>query len=272
MLRKIFFLGVVFSVCCSSTVFAAGINGAKTSGKGKFSIGADQEFLFDRNMNTGMYDNGDTEFKADFEVSRTMLKAAFGILDNVDIYAKVGVADFKGDSNVKYFDDAWVGGVDIGKWKQNGETAPAYGVGMKWAQALTSGILIGADVQYLQHKNDFKGTESWDAYDGSGVWQYAMAQSLNGNMLFQEWQAALYVAKEMGAFVPYAGVKYSDLRTQIKMEFEGYPSQYKYNSQADKHVGVFVGSNYELNKTWALGLEGRFVDETAMSLSVVAKF
>jgi len=36
--------------------------------------------------------------------------------------------------------------------------------------------------------------------------------------------------------------------------------------------GVFLGTDYKLNDSWSLNLEGRFVDETAMSFAAKYKF
>lgn len=263
---------VAVFLCSSLNVYAASVGSAETQGQGKLNLGVDQEFLFDRNMKRGTYDNGETEYKPDVKIYRTMAKISYGLFNGLDIYVRLGAADFKGDSDIKYLDSRWTNGVDIGKWKQNGDYAFAYGAGIKGAYTFMESWIIGCDVQYLRHKNDFKGTESWDAYNGAGTLQYSRSYPISGSMLFQEWQGAVYIAKKIENFTPYVGAKYSDLRTENRMQFSSSSDIYKYNSKADDNIGVFVGTDCKIAKNWNLNVEGRFIDETAMSFGASYKF
>ena len=74
---------------------------------------------------------------------------------------------------------------------------------------------------------------------------------------------APFVAKDFGKFVPYAGVKYSD----VQIEMDGGETL-----NAENNVGVFVGADFKFNPTFSLNMEGRFIDETAMSLAAAFTF
>jgi hypothetical protein len=269
-MKRMLVLILAFSFCMPLYVYAASIGKAETAGQGKLSIGFDQEFLFDRDMKKNTDHNG--EFTPDLEFYRSMARISYGLFNNLDVYAKLGTADFKGNSNMKYFDTGFAGGVDIGKWKQNGKNAFAYGFGIKGNYDLQDGWIIGCDAQYITHKNKFTGTESWDAYDGSGVYQYSRSYPIKGDMLFQEWQAAIYVAKKIDKFTPYVGGKYSDLRIKNKMQFHESSDKFTYKSKADDNFGVFAGLDINIIEHFNLNVEGRFIDETAMSFGASYRF
>lgn len=257
--------------------YASSIGGAETQGKGKVGIGLDQEFVFDRDMKLkdGWWwelDSGDTGERAKTEIDsayRTMVKASYGVLDNLDIYVKLGTADFKSTSNIttKYPD----GSYDIDTIKTKGNNAFAYGFGAKGTYNLKNDWIIGCDAQYLRHTNNYKGVDTWTEYDANGnVTDPYSEDTFKGKVTFQEWHIAPYIAKKLGNFVPYLGVRYSDLRQNYKVVLEDEGSKMKF--KADDNVGVFVGTDYKLGESWKINLEGRFIDETAMSLGATYKF
>ncbi|MBU1366716.1 MAG: outer membrane beta-barrel protein [Candidatus Omnitrophica bacterium] len=271
-MRKLIVLSLVTFLCLSSVAYAASIGGAETQGQGKVGIGLDQEFVFDRDMkvkSTGFEaDGGETfELKTGIDkMYRTMVKTSYGLFDGLDVYIKLGTADFESKSKYTWRDTA-TGDWDIGNWKMKGDNAFAYGFGMKGKYEFENDWFIGCDVQYLTHKNDFKGTDSWEDSDGDSD-----VESIKGEVTFQEWQIAPYVAKRIGNFIPYFGIKYSDLRQKHTIKWEGDPEGEKVKTKADDNVGVFVGTDYKINDAWSLNLEGRFIDETAISLACGFKF
>ena len=113
-MKKLILLWVVLFGCLTSaTVFAAGIEGAETQGKGKFSLGLSQECVFDRDLEsfseTESFDSTDLTIEANPQLdsmSRTMLKANVGLFNWLDIYVKVGAVDFKikGDLSGNWID------------------------------------------------------------------------------------------------------------------------------------------------------------------------
>ena len=165
-------------------------------------------------------------------MSRTMAKISYGLLDNLDIYTKLGTADvrIKGPAFTAKTSNAF-----------------AWAIGAKGTYEFTEDWLLGADVQYLRHRHsagfNFSGSD-W-----------------TGKLLFQEWQIAPYVAKRIGNFTPYLGIKYSDLRARGAVKLK-----------ADDKLGMFVGSSFKINDRLFLNTEGRFIDETAMSFGCTYRF
>ncbi len=262
-MKKFIFLSLITLLCLPLAVYAASIGGAETQGQGKFGIGLDQEFVFDRDIkfdkaSWGELDPDETVKIEIDSMYRTMVKASYGLLDNLDIYVKLGATDFKMTNVWTEPGEEW-----HDTWK--GKNAFAYGFGAKGSYELKDDWFIGADLQYLRHKNKYSGS-GYDTLDPTHT------DSWHGTATFQEWQIAPYIAKKIGNFVPYLGVKYSDLRIKATAIADDDDDEDWIKCKADDNVGVFVGTDYKIADNWKLNLEGRFVDETAMSLGATYKF
>ena len=253
-MKRLILLGIVLFLCLPVAVYAASIGGAETQGKGKLAIGLEQELSFERDLE---FDKANWDLAAEgvsiekMEIDklyRTMVKASYGLIDNWDIYLKLGVADVKGKADALEEGEAYTGIYD-------GKNAFAYGFGTKGTYKLGD-WLIGADLQYLRHQHDW--TPKGD-FVGEG-----------DKITIQEWQVAPYVGYKIGNFIPYLGVKYSDLRA--KAEWGGPDAGNWEKAKADDNFGVFLGTDYKIGKNFSLNIEGRFVDETAMSFGATYKF
>lgn len=90
--------------------------------------------------------------------------------------------------------------------------------------------------------------------------------SSTGNMTLQEWQFGPFVGYRIMKFLPYVGVKYSDVRLQIAGGGEN--NKFK----ADDHFGVFLGLTYDIIPQLKLNLAGRFIDERGFNFNLIYKF
>lgn len=268
-MKRLILLSLITLLCLPVVVYAASIGGAETQGQGKIGIGLDQELVFNRDMKLKSIDpafDPDETLEIEPEIdkmSRTMVKTSYGVLDNLDIYVKLGTADFESKADWRVTEP---GGWEIGSLKVKGDNAFAYGFGAKGTYNLKNDWIIGCDIQYLRYKNDYKGIDTWtDDVGDSGE------ESFKGDVTSQEWQIAPYIAKKIGNFVPYFGVKYSNLRTKNDVIWEDGETEI-WKIEADDNVGVFLGTDYKIAENWKLNLEGRFIDETAMSLGATYKF
>jgi opacity protein-like surface antigen len=86
----------------------------------------------------------------------------------------------------------------------------------------------------------------------------------------QEWQVALALSYQIEQIIPYVGVKYSDVRTELKEKVTG--DAYKVKLKAKNNVGIFVGGDIAVNDSFTANIEGRFIDETALSLGATVRF
>jgi hypothetical protein len=118
----------------------------------------------------------------------------------------------------------------------------AWGVGSRAKYELGSGYNIVVGAQY------FSATD--------------MKSNTLGDADWKEWQVSLAGTKQIGRSVPYVGVKYSDAKLT-----SGEPKEV-----ADENVGVFVGTDVKITGQWSVNVEGRFVDETAVSFGVSYRF
>ncbi len=314
-MKKLILLSLITLLCLPVAVYAASMGGVETQGQGKFAIGMDQEFGFDRDYKDVVTDEGYTEdftifvpgpegdveipvegIVSDYKVkinldnmSRSLVKLSYGVLDHLDIFATLGEANFKskfkGERTYGFTfgvpDEDGSGtyaGIleDTGTFK--GKSAFAWGLGAKGVIPFENGWFLGMQAQYLTHKNTVKisGTEKESGtltgidLNGDPISETFGSDeetiTATGKATVQEWQIAPYVAKKLGNFIPYFGVKYSDQRMNYKDE-DG-----KLKIKAADNFGLFLGTDYKIGKNFSLNIEGRFIDETAMSLGATYRF
>jgi hypothetical protein len=256
-MKKFLVLGLAIVLFSPQSLYAASIGGAETLGQGKLAVGFDQEFGFNRKMKYHKMSVTDSsnEFK-DAKIKnmyRSMGKISYGVIDNIDVYAKLGAANF--DFEGKQYDN----GVYNSKADYKGKYAFAYGFGLKATHNFQDGWLVGLDAQFLNHKNNYKA--NWEDVDGD-------KGSFSGKITTYEWHVAPYVGKKIDKFIIYAGGKYSDLRTKDKIS----DGSWWMKTKAKHNFGVFTGLDIKMIEHVTVNVEGRFIDETAMSAGLSYKF
>lgn len=243
---------------------AASVGSPETQGQGKIAVAAEWSYIFSKDLDFKKatrppgYDN---YVPLNFRIVRgrnAVAKVSYGVFKAMDVYVKLGVAnyDFKGD-------------VFVGDAKRVEEELSAgndflYGGGFKLAYELKDGWIIGCDAQYLasDHKLDFRAANKISG---------AVSSAKYADCRIQEWQAAPYIAKKIADFTPYVGVRYSDLRMDQKNPYD--PRRWdNLVFIADCNVGVFTGVDWNFGKSFKLNVEGRFIDETAISVGAVYRF
>lgn len=184
-------------------------------------------------------------------------KIAVNINKKVEVYGILGVADsFELREDTKLISGS-SSAIDL-------EPAFLYGCGAGIAlfdTQLMGGILrIGVDGKYQRFKADI------DKFV-----QDSTSQTFsNDEVTSQEWQLALGVSYQYDKFVPYMGGKYSDV--EIEEEVTISNTEYTQKLNSDKIVGVFVGCDFIFSDNVKLNVEGRLIDETAVSLSGTIMF
>jgi opacity protein-like surface antigen len=273
-MRKIVLLGLALAVGLlgvSRNAFCASVGGPGTDGG--FSIGLEQDYIFDRDLTSQdvSYSEGSAELSGTLkykvkDLGRTMLKIGWQMSKNLNVYAKLGVTN-SGGKLVSTVSGDWTDGIDngtfSGKEEDKSNSAFCGGMGLKLIVPLKDNWIIGADAQYLAHKNDFSGEATLSVYDDLGNLLGKDTMETSGTATIYEWHIAPFVAKSFGKFVPYAGIKYSDMLVKP----DGMET-----IKAKNNLGGFVGANFNLSKNFTLNLEGRFADESAMSMAAVFNF
>lgn len=264
-MKNMILVGIVLSFMSFATVGLAGTVGniAETQGGlGKFSLGVEYDGVFDRDLDLDSImpplGPGESIKDAEFESNRIFAKGTLGLHPNLDIFVKFGAAD--ADGEFKFVDPS-----ASTKFEFDGDWDFAWGIGAKAKLFQSpSGIRLMADIQYL-----------WYEVDGdikvNGI-DLAITGPYDAETEIQEWQVALYVNKTIGMFSPYAGVKYSDMDVETDIDSQSF-GKLEIDFEADDNFGIFLGTDfYAIPNILSFNIEGRFVDEIALSVGLNWRF
>jgi len=254
-MKKLCLLGLVtIFLSAYSVANAAPIgNPAKPileKGDTPFKVGTELDFVTERDL-----DVSDEDVTVE-NLNWYAGKISYALADRVEPYVLLGAAN--GEFSEKY------SGVDL---KYETETAFAWGLGATvLLKEFNNGIRLGIDGRYRQVEPDI------DEITLNGV-SYspgdAGISSLSAE--YKEWQVALGISKEIGQFVPYGGIKYNDVEASLKATISGttYTTD---DINSDGVVGIFVGCDFLPTENLSIGVEGRFIDETAFTVSANYRF
>jgi opacity protein-like surface antigen len=109
---------------------------------------------------------------------------------------------------------------------------------------------------------------AWLTIDGGNV-------SVSGtHSRFREWQVNFDISYKIDLFTPYIGGKYSN----VQMAIGDFSTAISNSGSGEDHfknrtpVGVYIGCALSTGKNFMLNVEGRFVDEEAITVSGEIKF
>ncbi len=230
-----------------------------------FSV--ENSFIFDKDYESG---NDTTEIDGSNAV---LLKAVYAFNDNYGIYGKVGTADLEVDLDV-----VGTTATDVAEYDINYDYGIAWGLGFYTSYFWPySGTKTTLDLQYYSWQSEF------DSLTVSGN---SPTITTSSDVEVEEWSLSLIFSKELefeaaneNKLTPYIGVRYSDgeidygtvTHSNVTIGstiFSGFSG----GMDSEDNFGVIVGLNGQFGKSWELSVEGRFVDETAVSASFSFKF
>ncbi|MDD5174747.1 MAG: hypothetical protein PHV48_08025 [Candidatus Omnitrophica bacterium] len=215
------------------------------------TIGEETDFSFDRKVE----DHG---FHGDSEYDFVGGKVGVIFFDLFTIYGIVGRALCK-----EYYSDEGMTA------EADSEPATAWAVGgkailyefpVKMEQVKDCVVRFGVDGRYRSADFDINRVAI------NGQWYYLPDTGVaNVKLKIEDWQAAGEVSVQVGPFIPYCGIKYSDFRsdTHVKVFDVTYDDD---SVEPESRWGFFVGADIVMFKSVSLNIEGRFFDETALSL------
>lgn len=244
-------------------------NGADVLGGGNFALGVEFDGIFERELkhdsSTPPLDPGDSYMDASIESKRFMLKGTLGVHANIDVFAKLGLADANSETT------AISPGFPALKAEVDGDNDLTWGVGIKgklWTSP--GGVKILADAQYLTYTLD--STCQVSALGVTVTCAAAIApDTYTMETEVKETQLAVYVNQTFGMWSPYAGLKYSNMKVEWNYT-DTTPDVSVDKFKADGTVGLFVGTDILVNNQLSVGLEARFVDESAATVGATWKF
>lgn len=284
-------------------LFSAGVARAEspaTLGQGKVSVGVEGGFVFDKDMEidsaemtwkdaSGAVDDvDDTDaIKSvtggiNYEEDSVHAKVAYGVLDKLDIYAKLGMAKGTIDNTLNYPGD------DLSYiLEEDGGFSWALGVKGVLYEFL-NGVRIGGSAEFGMRKNDVTGYADLNG-TRYGPEEYLIADdwftgATSATYSAEEestmWEIALSISKQFGQALPYVGLKYADRKIETSSTFTGLDGsgtvvgsmEEKYTFKPEDTIGIFVGTDYNVTENLTLNVEGKFVNETAIAFGASYKF
>ncbi|MFP3872845.1 MAG: hypothetical protein ACLFV1_00205 [Thiohalophilus sp.] len=185
------------------------------------------------------------------------IKILYSVADRVDLYADFGVA-----SGMAY--SAELMGSDV-TFAMNDETALGAGIALALYQG-DSGFGINADLKYRK----IQGMDYDSVTDGSTTYSRDELTATT-EADYEQWHAALGLSYKLGFMTPYAGVKfvggdYSASATAGGTTYELGPTG------NDSRVGAYAGLTMLPTDRLAIDIQGRVVDEEALSASLTFMF
>jgi len=235
-MKKILLLSVISCFIVSGLVYASPVgNPSKpllASEEMPFSAGAEFDFVFERELDV-----------ADMDMSIENLflytaKLSYTLEKRVDFYCLLGVAS--GELSWE------ASGLDL---SIDTEAAFAWGLGATvFLYEFDNGLRLGAD-------GNFRMTEP------------SLDTVIDADLEYSEWQIALAVSKQIDKFIPYGGIKYSDVKVELTV-----PGLGSEDTNSDNLFGIFLGCDFLVDDNLSFGLQGRFIDETALSIQGTYRF
>jgi hypothetical protein len=240
-MKKIAYLFIAMMMFVPFTTYAAGVNGVTTQGEGKMGIGADLDYTFTKEMDLESEDLGfdvnDVKIEEYYAAYATL---SYGLSNNWDIYGKLGFSDFNTNGTIG----------DV-TFDSDADMALAYAIGTKCSYPLQGGYIVGADLRYSMASYD-------SALDYGNV---------DGDVDWTQWHVAPFVGMVMQDMTPYAGVKWS--QTSVEHDFEELGS---FDIEGSDDFGVFAGVDFIAAQNMVVNVEGRLMDEEAITLGVTWKY
>ena len=229
-----------------------------------------------------VYEKGDTDFivTASGEIDLTFDQNLKHAADDTEYYffgVKTGllVAD-------RFMPYAMLGGAaankqqfQIGSHKVRWDTDYDYAWGLgctamvfeKELSSFKQGILrIGIDGKYRQSFLDVNKVK----LDDNTALKANDPNLIEAVYELKQWQTAVGISYQINQMVPYLGLKYSGSAGRASANIS---SGEFVNKFANKYnVGIFLGGDFVVNDSFTLNIEGRFIDETALSISGATRF
>jgi len=261
-----YLLTALMVLCVSGMVYAAPVGLTSEADATKAELWAEEnlglsiacigDFISDRDIDVA---------GGEFEMDTIFARIGLSAFDRINLYVDFGqVLDmsYACELNttlvqVKYeYDDDFIWGIGLN------------GLLYRW----DNGLEIGAGASYRQAEmNIEKATIDGNSYDRA---QFALVN--DGDL--SEWQAAVELAWNLDFFVPYVGIKYSDVEVDgdVTLAITQYNGSGK---DAGTNVGGFVGvtllprlDGIPKSEQVSINVEARFIDENALNVGLAYKF
>lgn len=200
-----------------------------------------------------------------FEMDAFLLRLGASYLDRVNVFVDLGTANdmefsytIAGQQYVTKFDDEFMWGIGanalIYRWDNDFE------IGVHGSYRKADMNMEETTIDGVNHKRTSGG----------------MTSIVDGD--FTEIQGAVELAWKKELFTPYIGIKYSDVEVDARFTLYGTLRDAN-DKNAVNNVGIFLGLTMTPNmdselfgERLAINVEGRFIDEEAISIAASYRF
>lgn len=256
--KKNFVLALILSIIATGVAYAApvklvddaagkGIIGGFMDGKLLMTAGAEYDNVFKRELE----ENVDVEFQS------ASGELALQYDNRVKAYVTLGQAmsieetETDGADTINY---------DI-------EDTMIWGVGLAANLYEVEGFKVFTDLGYrTMEESDYKSiTYNGTVYNLSQLGVLAKAS-------WEEWHLALGVSKKIDIVTAYGGVRFSQVEATTDVSIPSISYNAKADANGKNDVGVFLGAKISPLDNFSIDIQGRFIDETAMTIGATLKF
>ncbi len=262
--------------------FASSVgNEVEGMGNLKFSAGAEGNLVYNKEIEGGGTLTSPSTTITDFEIDYAQVygKLSVGLTDYLNLYTKLGGVKIT-DSKIKF-----ASGSEI---KVKSDTSFLWALG----GTVTYTVKEGDCVYELFGKNDwikdfFVGVNNefnmWGVdVDSLSITGNVSPTNVSGHVWNWEYQLTGYVGRRFAfeqiktVFKPYVGMLWDLFHTEtdddISYTLSGTASKLTYDLDSDDQLGIVVGADVTIFDHIILNVEGRFINETAISFGGSYKF
>ena len=273
MARRLLCALLVFMLCMGTSAFAGGVgNCVQPLQETTDHIGVGVAFEYN-SVDERMNDLENTDGPSDMEVTNLDQyygKVIYGITDKVNVYGKIGAADYDLRFRDETTDEEMIIGLDEGIYT---------GGGINYLHELTDwnnfNVSVGVDIQGNIYMNDVT------AIDRAGI----SATSVAGGFYGVDGQNSVYltldyeIEKLKTSIVPYLGIYHSWIVVGTTKSLTyytvpgGYVEEKDYQPAFDLlSFGLLLGLDVDIAGVAVLNIAGRFIGETAFTTGATVKF
>lgn len=260
MLKKILFLAVAvgsLSFLCTPSL-AAPSGGTDIFAEGRpWAVAAEYDYLYKRDMESSDIKDGEAK-----EANTAYGKVTFRPSKFLSLYGKFGIVNFETEMDM-----------NTGKTIEEKYNAGIYtGGGARLNLELGPSFRISVDNQYGWQSCDiddvtYGGIAATTKTGDITVWEYQLSGILSYKLT---WEKVVHpIHGEYPALIPYAGAKYAylEMDSDVTASGPGYSISAPDKRKNDRRLGVICGLDIDFISLggFVLNIEGRFLDETAIS-------
>ena len=213
----------------------------------RFIVGAEYESVFERSLE----DNVDIEFQSAAGEFAVQFDETFKVYGTIGQAMGIEETEKDGADTIKY---------DI-------EDTVIWGAGLAVNLFEAKGVKFFTDAGYRTMED-----ADYDSVNYNGTSFTPADLGIIAKAGWEEWHLALGASKKFDIATVYGGVRYSEVEASMDVTIPSLAYNAKVDGEAEDNVGIFLGAKITPSDNFSINIQGRFIDETAMTLGATFKF